>query len=110
MVGNMAPLSEATVERVTQALRADITATLGAGFTFDLDSFVEDGRRTHSIRITGMSSYYGGDEHFIGGVVDDVQQYIHDTFIDTTWPACPRHPNHPLWLRGRVVLRRGPDR
>ena len=18
-------------------------------------------------------------------------------FWDTTWPACPRHPNHPLW-------------
>ena len=94
------PLSDATVERVTRALRADITATLGAGFTFDLDSFVEDGRRTHSIRMTGMSSYYDSDEHFMGGVVDDVQQYIHDLFIDTTWPACPRHPHHPMWLRG----------
>lgn len=30
-------------------------------------------------------------------VVDDVQQYLHDTFADTTWPACPHHPNHPLW-------------
>lgn len=28
--------------------------------------------------------------------VDDVQQYFHDTFVDTTWPSCPRHPNHPL--------------
>jgi hypothetical protein len=28
--------------------------------------------------------------------VDDVQQYFQDTFVDTTWPACPRHPNHPL--------------
>jgi hypothetical protein len=28
--------------------------------------------------------------------VNDVQQYLHDTFVDTTWPACPRHPNHPL--------------
>jgi hypothetical protein len=31
--------------------------------------------------------------------VNDVQQYFHDTFVDTTWPACPRHPRHPLWYR-----------
>ena len=30
-------------------------------------------------------------------VVEDVQQQLHDMFIDTTWPGCPRHPNHPLW-------------
>jgi hypothetical protein len=30
-------------------------------------------------------------------VVDDVQQRIHNEFIDTTWPACPRHGDHPLW-------------
>ena len=28
--------------------------------------------------------------------MDDFQQQIHDEHIDTTWPACPRHPNHPL--------------
>jgi hypothetical protein len=32
----------------------------------------------------------------LGRCVDDVQQYFQDTFVDTTWPACPRHPNHPL--------------
>jgi hypothetical protein len=30
-------------------------------------------------------------------VVNDVQQYFHDTFVDTVWPACPRHAKHPLW-------------
>ena len=30
-------------------------------------------------------------------VVDDIQQYVHDTFADTAWPECPDHPNHPLW-------------
>ncbi len=29
-------------------------------------------------------------------VVDDVQQRLQDEFVDTTWPACPHHPNHPL--------------
>ena len=28
--------------------------------------------------------------------IEEVQQYIQDTFVDTTWPACPVHPNHPL--------------
>ena len=31
-------------------------------------------------------------------VVDDVQQSIHDAFVDTAWPACPIHGNHPLWF------------
>jgi len=30
-------------------------------------------------------------------VVDNVQEDFHDLWVDTTWPACPRHPNHPLW-------------
>jgi hypothetical protein len=30
-------------------------------------------------------------------VVEDVQQDLMDTFVDTSWPPCPRHPNHPLW-------------
>ena len=32
-------------------------------------------------------------------VVNDVQQYFHDTFKDSTWPPCPRHGKHPLWYR-----------
>lgn len=32
----------------------------------------------------------------VGRVVEDVQQRLQDEFVDTTWPACPRHPNHPL--------------
>ena len=48
-------------------------------------------------------------------VVEDVQQRLQDEFVDTTWPACPRHPNHPLdfkadgWScpRGGVVARLG---
>lgn len=32
-------------------------------------------------------------------LVDHFQQDVHDSFWDTTWPACPRHPNHPLWYR-----------
>jgi hypothetical protein len=82
-------LSQAGIDRAVQLLRADITATLGAGYPFDLDSWVE----------TSWSSA-DDDESFLDWLVNDVQQYFHDVYIDTTWPACPRHPNHPLWLRG----------
>ena len=34
---------------------------------------------------------------FNRSVVDELQQSAHDLFWDTTWPACPRHPQHPLW-------------
>jgi hypothetical protein len=32
-------------------------------------------------------------------LVDDVQQILHDTHVDTTWPTCPHHSRHPLWYR-----------
>src|SRR6266487_453697 len=32
--------------------------------------------------------------------IEEVQEYFQDTFVDTTWPACPRHPNHPLHFEG----------
>jgi hypothetical protein len=39
-------------------------------------------------------------------LAEDVQQQLHDTFVDTTWPACPLHQRHPLWLEhDRVVWR-----
>jgi hypothetical protein len=39
-------------------------------------------------------------DDYLTRVVDDVQQRLHDEFIDTTWPACPEHPSHPLWFDG----------
>jgi hypothetical protein len=32
--------------------------------------------------------------------VEDLQQRLHDTFVDTSWPSCLRHPHHPMWLTG----------
>ena len=34
---------------------------------------------------------------FERAVVEAVQQTAHEQFWDTTWPACPSHPHHPLW-------------
>jgi hypothetical protein len=35
---------------------------------------------------------------FLARVAEEIQQWLHDTFLDTTWPRCPEHGNHPLWL------------
>ena len=32
-------------------------------------------------------------------LVEHVQQFFHDTFVNTTWPTCPRHLRHPLWYQ-----------
>jgi hypothetical protein len=37
-------------------------------------------------------------EDLVAEAVEQLQQRLHDTFVDTTWPACPRHRRHPLWL------------
>ncbi|MDQ3896788.1 MAG: hypothetical protein M3326_05970, partial [Actinomycetota bacterium] len=31
-------------------------------------------------------------------VAEDEQQWLHDSFLDVTGPACPDHSAHPLWL------------
>ena len=42
--------------------------------------------------------YYAHDPaYFVEYVVEQIQQDMHDLFIDTQWPACPRHPHHPMW-------------
>lgn len=35
-------------------------------------------------------------------MAESVQQDVHDEFVDTTWPRCPRHARHPLWCRDGV--------
>lgn len=43
------------------------------------------------------SSLAEAQAFFDRAVVDQFQQNVHDEHWDTAWPACPRHPNHPLW-------------
>lgn len=42
-------------------------------------------------------------EGYMLRVAEEVQQHLHDTFTDTSWPPCPMHPNHPLWLEEEDV-------
>jgi hypothetical protein len=73
--------------RVVSLLRADVEATIGPG---DDEAIIEAAARRRL--------YADNPEPYVGEVVDDVQQFFHDTFVDTAWPSCPHHPNHPLWF------------
>lgn len=81
-------VSDADEARVVGLILQDLACTVGPGH----ESAVEEA----AARMR-LFSYESAVEYFEQRVVDDVQQYLHDTFADTTWPACPHHPNHPLW-------------
>lgn len=74
-------------DRVIALIRADVEATIGPGH----DEPIVEAAARHRLNV-------GDPVGYVDGVVDDVQQFFHDTFVDTTWPACPHHPNHPLWF------------
>ena len=73
--------------RVVSLLRADVEATIGPGHDGAIVGAAARRRRYADV---------GGE--YVGNVVDDVQQHFHDARVDTTWPRCPHHPNHPLWF------------
>ena len=83
----MAAISDVDEADVVQRLGRDVVSTLG----HEQLSVVRAKARHHR-RFTDDPAWY------VERVVEDVQQYFHDCFIDTTWPACPTHPNHPMWF------------
>jgi hypothetical protein len=64
-------------------LEADVIRTLGERY-----------REIVAAAAANLASF-GSDD--AAKLVHDVQQELHDTFVDTTWPACARHGRHPLW-------------
>lgn len=74
-------------ERVVALIRKDVETTIGPGH----DELIVEAAARHRLHVGDRVGY-------VDEVVDDVQQYFHDAFVDTTWPACPDHPNHPLWF------------
>lgn len=79
-------VSDADEARLVRLVLQDVACTVGPGH----ESAVHEA----AARIRLFSNDAADFEQ---RVVDDVQQYLHDTFVDTTWPSCPHHPNHPLW-------------
>lgn len=68
-------------------LRQDVTATLGAAYAGVVDR--------HAQRLLPLS--WPADA-LAAKLIEGVQQEFHETFVGTTWPHCPAHPNHPLWF------------
>jgi hypothetical protein len=74
-------------EQVVRLLVRDLHATVGTGH--------DDLPRNNAARLRHFTNDVA---RYIQRVVDDTQQDLHDGFIDTAWPRCPRHA-HPLWFR-----------
>lgn len=81
------PISHVDHDRVTRLLMRDVAATIGSG---------------HEAAVIELASrlrpFVDEAAEFEWRLADEVQQHFHDSFVDTTWPSCPRHPNHPLWF------------
>ena len=75
------------IQELVTLLRHDVTATIDETHDDIIHAMAFD-----SIAVTSSRDDY------IQTVVDNLQQYFHDTFVDTTWPRCPDHSNHPLWF------------
>lgn len=82
------PISAPEVVKAVALLTQDVVSTLGPAYAAVVTASA-----------TNIREFVDHDyEYFIQRVAEEVQQEFHDCFIDTTWPACPRHPNHPLWF------------
>lgn len=87
----MTPAESDADESVVRIVAADLVATLG----WTTEQAERVARRTAVAR-----------QEFDGGafdVAEEVQQWLHDTFIDTIWPSCPDHDSHPLWLNDELM-------
>jgi len=80
-------VTDADQERIVGLLLRDLHATIGTGH----DQIPVE----NAIR---LRLFIEETDRYIERVVEDTQQDIHDFFIDTDWPRCPRHRRHPLWL------------
>jgi hypothetical protein len=82
------PVTDADEERIVRLLGQDLQATIGPGHE---GIAVENASR--------LRQFVDEPVQYAARVVEDTQQDVHDFFIDTTWPTCPRHQRHPLWFR-----------
>ena len=87
----------ANVAQAVALVSMDLSATLGLP-----SERAEALARREVVAAAEIMNEWDDDEVswplFLARVVEETQQWLHDTFIDTTWPRCPEHGNHPLWL------------
>ena len=86
------PISDSEIETLIARVTRDIASTIPKRYRDLVPETVPEVRSEYESRsIDDLESL---TEYFVG----DVQQGFMDTYIDISWPACPRHPNHPMWF------------
>lgn len=80
-------ISKDEEKELVDLLVQDILATLG-----------RDYRETVEREAALCRTFITDPDWFAYRLVQGVQQDFHDTCVHTTWPACPYHPNHPMWF------------
>lgn len=85
------PITNDDAERAVILILRDVTATIGAG-------------QEELVRLTACHHRQFCEDYdsYFARVAEDVQQYFHDVYISTTWPTCPRHPKHPMWITSSI--------
>ena len=98
------PISAEQVRHAVSLVAHDLQATLG----WEPDrSEAEALREAQLVAAWDFDGVRSADTYVLV-VAEQVQQWLHDTFQHTTWPPCPRHLRHPLWLddaHNRLVWR-----
>lgn len=102
-------IPDVDTHRIPALLADDIRGTLGESYLSLLREIVasayelviEPSPHPDDPQCRGLFAEQFSDDgeaqaRFDWKVTEGFQQRIHDEHIDVTWPACPRHPNHPL--------------
>jgi hypothetical protein len=92
-------MSQVTVDtdHIISLLLKDSVPTLGARARSEVLRLAVNYEELARAWMAAGDSLAEAQRSFDRSVVDGLQEAAHDLFWDTTWPACPRHPHHPLW-------------
>ena len=74
-------------DKLDSLLEMDVAATIGGNHSKEIAAVA------WPVRV-----FADTPDEYEQRVVDDLQQWFHDAFFDTSWPNCPDHPHHPLWF------------
>ena len=94
------------IERIVRLLRHDVGVTIGGDYESWIKSAAMAERELFDEWRSAPDDEEGTNtvEDFYVRVAERFQQELHDEFVDTSWPRCPDHANHPLWLHGTAWI------
>ena len=83
-------------DRLPRLLLLDAVPTLGERAVAEVSRLVANYQYLAAEWVRAGESPESAQRDFDQAIVDGLQEAAHDLFWDTTWPTCPKHPNHPL--------------